>query len=189
MRVVTLHEKELAEKCRELAVMTKECRPDIIVGILTGGGEVGRLMAPYFPDATYIEVKLQRPGTQKKKALRKLLRLLPTFVTDKLRIYEAKKLSKLPAKVYNLHFDLEKRNIISSPKNHNILIIDDAVDSGSTLQSVYNSIRQAAPQANIKSAVLTVTTPSPSFQPDYALWRDGTLLRCPWSFDYNKNRK
>ena len=43
------------------------------------------------------------------------------------------------------------------------------------------AVRQVLPQAQVRSAVITVTTDNHSAEPDYALWRDHTLVRFPWS--------
>lgn len=65
----------------------------------------------------------------------------------------------------------------------NILIVDDAVDSGATLLAVVEAVRIDMPGAEVRSAVITQTTPSPVITPDYTLYNNRTLIRFPWSMD------
>lgn len=69
-----------------------------------------------------------------------------------------------------------------------ILVVDDAVDSGATLRTVIATIRSTWPDAEIRSAVLTVTRSRPLILPDYTLYPRGTLLRFPWSLDAAQNK-
>ena len=64
-----------------------------------------------------------------------------------------------------------------------ILVIDDAVDSGATLATALQVLRDVCPPGTeIRSAVITQTLDRPIVRPDYVLHR-GTLCRFPWSFD------
>ena len=70
-----------------------------------------------------------------------------------------------------------------SPGEHRLLVVDDAVDSGVTLATVIDLLRNTCPdRTEIRSAVITVTLEEPRAEPDYALYR-GVLCRFPWSFD------
>ena len=65
-----------------------------------------------------------------------------------------------------------------------ILIVDDAVDSGSTMAAVRKAINAIAnPSAVIKIAAITVTTPAPFIEPDFFLLYRYVLCRFPWSLD------
>lgn len=62
-----------------------------------------------------------------------------------------------------------------------LVVVDDVVDSGTTLDLVLRAIRQRAkPGTRIRSAAIAVTTAKPLIRPDYALF-DRTLCRFPWS--------
>ena len=63
-----------------------------------------------------------------------------------------------------------------------ILVIDDSVDTGATLARVLDLLKHRAPDADLRSAVITVTTASPLIAPDYTLFRQ-KLCRFPWSLD------
>jgi hypoxanthine phosphoribosyltransferase len=66
--------------------------------------------------------------------------------------------------------------------NPSIVVVDDAVDSGATLARVLDAVSQRAPGAEIRSAVVTVTTPEPWVTPRYTLY-SRQLCRFPWSLD------
>lgn len=186
---MTLHPSGLDAACGRLAVMVRPFAPAVVVGILTGGGEVGRRLVAMLPDAAYAEVGLHRSGTPRKKRARRLLRSLPTFAADLLRRAESlccgyrrpvrRRAATLPAPL---------RALLHAEPQPKVLIVDDAVDSGATLQSVVEAVRREAPCAEVRAAVLTVTRRNPLITPDYTLWNDRTLLRFPWSNDYNPCR-
>ena len=65
---------------------------------------------------------------------------------------------------------------------HKVLVVDDATDSGCSLLSVLNAIEEYGSN-EIRSAVITVTRKHTAIIPDYALFRNSTLVRFPWSAD------
>lgn len=67
-----------------------------------------------------------------------------------------------------------------------VLVVDDAVDSGITMQAVVEALRRARPDVEVRAAVITVTTGRPSVSPDYTLYNNHTLIRFPWSIDMKK---
>jgi hypoxanthine phosphoribosyltransferase len=63
------------------------------------------------------------------------------------------------------------------------LVIDDAVDSGATLATALQVLRDVCPPGTeMRSAAITQTLDRPMVRPDYVLHR-GTLCRFPGSFD------
>lgn len=184
MKVLTLHPDDFEEACRKLAEQALLFEPQLIIGILTGGGEVGRRVASMFKDARYEEVRLQRKSTRKKSRLKVLLRMLPTSVNDILRCYEMRRVVNRKPKKISIELPEELRRILRSFECGRILVVDDAVDSGATLRAVVESIQKENTECEVRTAVLTSTCPNPVVKPDYVLWDDGVLLRFPWSFDY-----
>lgn len=189
MRVITLHPDDFDVACQKLAASIHPFNPQVIIGILHGGGEVGQRLAAHFPEATYTEVALHRGNKAKKATFKRLLRVLPTSIADMLRQMEMKRVQRKPICSKSIELPTDVANILKSSQLSNILIVDDAVDSGATLKAVVEAVSRTASKAHIRSAVLTVTTSSPAISPDYALWRGDTLIRFPWSFDYNTHRK
>ncbi len=179
-RVKTLDKENFALACAELEYQVQADRypPDIILAVLEGGKYVADNV---FRELPHYETRLQRTGTAAKKGWkRELVRRLPRFFQDRLRIIEASMLSR--------RHDSRGSADVSLPfgaemDGRRILIVDDAVDSGRTLRLVCEAVSRICPSSDIRSAVITVTTDSPETDPDYALYRDRTLVRFPWSMD------
>lgn len=189
MKVITLHPDAFERACRRLADDVRPFAPQLIIGILHGGGEVGRRVARCFPEAEYVEVETHRPGKSRKASLKGLLRHMPAFLADMLRRIEMRRVQNRQPEERTVELPGDLAAILEKMPERRILIVDDAVDSGATLKAVVGAVRRAAPQAGVRSAVLTVTAQNPVEKPDYALWRDGSLIRFPWSFDYSPRRK
>lgn len=64
-----------------------------------------------------------------------------------------------------------------------ILVVDDAVDSGATMQAVVGAVKKANPAAHVVTAAVVVTTKTPVVRPDFHLY-DKVLIRFPWAHDY-----
>lgn len=196
MQVVTLTPEAFDGKCAELGRTVKTHHPgafDATVAIRTGGSRVCDSMAGVLSE-DYLgerhEVSIRRPSTKKKDGfIGRILPLFPRPLLDMMRIAEAWTL--------NLQNRLHKPDqsadatlgnglaaILSDRNTPEILIIDDAVDSGRTLAAVVRSILKANPNAKLTSAVITVTTSRPEVKPDFSLYSNHTLIRFPWSKDF-----
>ncbi len=90
-------------------------------------------------------------------------------------------------------YDPEKENAV--PKNRQliehirkarkILLVDDAIDTGSTVLAIKNFINSVNQNSTVKIAVLTTTHKEPYIEADFALY-NRVLLRCPWAEDYKE---
>lgn len=189
MRVITYTEEDLKKTCRELAYKYKESfpLPDIVVGIRNGGWYVANNMLPCLkPAALGAVIQKRRTSSMKGKLTGMILRHLPEAATNRLRIIEHRILTKnipLPDDIPlpDLNIDLPQ----DTGEIRRILIVDDAVDSGRTLWIAKEVLQRRFPEADIHTAVLTVTTTNPVIRPDVALYRNGTLIRFPWAADAN----
>ncbi len=198
MRVVTLRQEEFEQSCRQLAKeVVLSYSPDVIVGILTGGGYIGKLVFDELNgDGTkkYFEVEAHRPGYNAKQnsAVRAMLMMMPRVVLDWARILESKVLEHR----YKSRKEIVKREItVNVPDDvremlvhggRKILIVDDAIDSGVTMASVMDFFAREFPNNEIKNAVITVTTATPAVGADYSLYNDHVLVRFPWSQDMKR---
>lgn len=182
MRVKTLHKEDLKAHCTLLQEkVSADFRPDLIVGIASGGVIVAEQM---FRSLPHISVDLRRPGTATKSRMAPLMRIVRRFperLRNGLRIAEARLLA---AKTKKPSDAMALRVEVPSKEFSNILVVDDAVDSGVTLQTVLKAVRAACPGTDIRSAAITVTTTQPIALPDYYIYNNQTLLRFPWSNDY-----
>lgn len=194
LRVETLNNKGLQDAAISLNnLIFKDFIPDIIIGIRSGGYVVAEIMAKEAPHKPILlAISRRRTSTQTKskiKGLKNILGLLPYAVTDRLRIWEHKKLNRKPASEAKPFVpDADElsalKAALQTQKNNKILIIDDAVDSGATMKAVLDLVQSVADSAClIRSAAITLTTEHPLIQPDYKLYKN-VLIRFPWSFDF-----
>ena len=179
-KVITLDQQAFANACLKLRekVVGSGFTPEVVIAIPRGGVY---MQAAAWTDFSAQPVKLS--GTSSSKVLKTvtsfILKRLPDCLRNEIRIWDAKRLIKRerqldPAKIELPH--------LIGPK-FSALVIDDAVDSGSTLLAVTESLQRAYPEAAIKTAALTVTSSNPLIMPDFYLYNDSTLLRMPWSAD------
>lgn len=185
MKVITLDCQNFTDACRDLAreVAASGFTPSIIIGVRTGGEFVAREFMPFFPASRLAIVELHRPSTSAKSSFSRLLASLPRPVLDRLRVAESWLLSLLPRR-RTPHVNLPASLASALPRR--LLVVDDAADSGVTLLAIVESLRRVRPDADIRTVVLTVTTSSPAIHPDFALYRNRTLIRFPWSMDQKK---
>jgi len=200
MKVINLLGDDFSAACKRLAciVDADHFNPDLVVGIRTGGSYVGKEVYQHLTAAQterpirYIDVKLQRSGTAKKenKVLSRLLQTMPRFVCDSLRILESlyrehqRKKQKTLRRKGEIALDEPIATFLSEEKR-NTLIVDDAIDTGFTVQSVVDFLKSQY-SAEIKVAVITSTMKEPLCVPDYFLFNNRTLIRFPWSNDVKR---
>lgn len=201
MQVVTLTPEGLNTHTARLAdavIADAPTRFDAIVAVMRGGSIVCDNFLRHFPRSLYAaryDVALQRPSTkQMKKGLGKILRRLPYPLLDAMRKVEAKMLS-LRRKINGPHVipEIEMPDGLAAAltQNHQpeLLLIDDAIDSGDTLYAIVATLRKTNPETRITVAVITETTDNPRIRANHILYRNNTLIRFPWSDDYKTPKK
>ncbi|WKW45649.1 phosphoribosyltransferase family protein [Myroides sp. JBRI-B21084] len=190
MKVITFNEKQLKEKAFEL-VNKIDFQPHLIVGVLNGAQFfIDEFKSSQkFKDCHFSEIKLQRnsENIKKKPFTAFLLKHLPYFILNFLRNIESykvkttiKKSSGTISKPINFNYSSELPENITK-----ILIIDDAIDSGKTIQQVKNTLQNKFPNAQIKTAVFVCTLKNALIKPNYYLYQN-VLIRFPWSKDFKK---
>ncbi|MDE5811856.1 MAG: phosphoribosyltransferase domain-containing protein [Muribaculaceae bacterium] len=183
MKVITLNPNEFTHACVRLQqlIASAGVHPDVVIGIASGGDFVAQEMFPQLPHSS---VTLRRPSTARKerKWVKTVVRALPLWLRDRLRLLEAKRLArKTPKPMTTESIQLPDLSLNATT----ILMVDDAVDSGVTLRTVVQAIKQRYPQAEVLTAVLNVTTLNPLIKPDFVLYPQAeVLIRFPWSIDY-----
>lgn len=186
VKVLTLSEPEFCLEAEKIICKVKKnkVRPDLVIGITTGGAILAERMKPLL-DANFVELKCQRASTgiKKKFGLKVVLKWLPQFINNKLRVlehhYRQWKASPECARQTVIAKKIVRSSIIEA---NNILIVDDAIDSGSTMSSVIDFVRDLNSAAKITTAAITVTWCTPCVLPDIALY-ENTLIRFHWSDD------
>ena len=203
MPVVTFNPTFLAEACHQLSRRVKAggCSPSVIIGIQHGGAEVARRMLADFPEAAYCEVRLSRPDTRQKSQglTHRLLQHLPLWLCDTLRIVESRinewrSKGEEPVRLGEIRLPDDIASTLSNPSNFSnpqtpqtspsLLLIDDAIDTGATIQQARLQLLEQFPGITLRVAVITVTTPHPICDADFCLYHNRTLCRFPWSNDY-----
>lgn len=193
MSVVTFTPALLAEACSQLSCRVKAggYTPSLLIGIQHGGAEVARRMRNDFPEAAYCEVRLSRPGTRQKSQglAHRLLQHLPLWMCNTLRIVESRvnewrSKGKDPVRIGTIRLPQDIASNLSNPSNPSILLIDDAIDTGATIQQARLQLLKQFPDITIRVAVITVTIPHPICDADFCLYHNRTLCRFPWSNDY-----
>jgi len=161
----------------------------LIIGIQEGGMPLAEIVKDYFLKKNIktdlVGVKCQRPSTKAKKnnqviksLLQKILKASPIFLLNFLRNIEH---SVLMRKKVNSIREVTFPHDIDFTKYNNILIVDDAVDSGHSLQAVINHIKEKT-SVDIYSMCVVVTNENTCIWPDFYLHSD-VLIRFPWSLD------
>lgn len=187
-KVLTLTDILFTEACHELAEKIKRDKfvPTLVIGIASGGVYV--LANLDFDNAQKLEVVQRRPSTEKKQksSLTFLFKYVPYWILNIARNFESWYLELRPAeRDHKSMREIAKQLDSKLIKSHkNILVVDDAVDSGVTLNAVTLAVDSVCSEgAQIKTAVLTVTNEDPIMKPDYFLHTE-VLLRFPWSNDF-----
>ncbi|MDE5857200.1 MAG: hypothetical protein K2H32_02425 [Muribaculaceae bacterium] len=178
MLVKTVDINELHELCSRLAYEVYESayHPDCILAVLNGGLKPAEIickeLSRLYNDNS---IELIHVGVNKKNrnfASFQILRYFPIGLLNCLRIISLKIKRVVP---------FEKTcfiKVIIPARCQNILIVDDAIDTGKTLLSILNELNNV----NFKTAVLTVTIDNPKVTPHYNLFKN-VILRFPWARD------
>ncbi|MBR0334068.1 MAG: hypothetical protein IIX13_03945 [Bacteroidales bacterium] len=195
MRVENLIDRNFEAACQNLARQAYErMQPSLVIGIRRGGVWVRNAMKAALPEnIVFGEIGLQRNGTAKKNQLNKVLKSLPQWLCNLLRISEAYarriKHRCCRPKLYpheSLRFDPASEALLQSVPQH-IWIVDDAVDSGKSMASIQAKLQTYPQTHKVLYIALTVTEKRPLLMPDIYLYNEGVLLRFPWSNDFKNN--
>ena len=202
MKVLTFLGEDFDNLCRQLTslVLKKNFAPDLVVGILTGGGIIGRISYDEFckrienHHVCYTEVKLQRPSTisKDKNNVGSILSKMPSWLLNFLRIaevtyYEIKVRFIKPKREGVLKLD-ESIETMLKEGGKKVLLIDDCIDTGYTLKIIKEYFMYYYPGNDFRIAVATVSHCHPVVLPDYQLY-NRVLLRFPWANDVKKDEK
>jgi uncharacterized protein len=188
------HEDFVAACAELMRRVIRDGRPDLIIGIPTGGLYVAESMARAVDGKIpVLALTCRRPSSRHKPGsalARKLVARLPRPILDRLRLWEHSLLIHKPnqAPPGPYEFDRDELSafddwVAGAGERPSLLVADDAIDSGTTLSLVLDVVRRRTPAAaKIRSSVITVTTDTRLVKSDYALYHR-QLCRFPWSLD------
>ncbi|WP_044339931.1 phosphoribosyltransferase [Rossellomorea aquimaris] len=180
MKYLELSVKNIIDLSHDLYkdVESTEFIPDAIIFIETGGYLIGKEIAKGF-NLPLHSVKISRKGNKTKKRLTAFLALLPKSIKNILRKIE-----------FNSGFhdknsirEIERLDLPDLSKVENVLIVDDSIDTGHTINSLKEFLINKNEKLNIKVAGLNVFTKSKEVvQTDYFIYTDSIIIY-PWSVD------
>lgn len=177
--VITLDDLSFTDACVRLEDMCRDYNPDLVIGIATGGAYVaGHILC----SAAHASVVCRRKSTVRNPFYMRLVPFLPLCVRDQLRILQSNAVERRLSRCHpDLSFRLPDGLIRMVAKAKKVLVVDDAVDSGTTLATVLEAVRRVGGERELRSAAITITTSAPIARPDYTLFDNRTLIRFPWA--------
>lgn len=182
MEHLELTRKILEEQCSTWANNIKEVyQPDLIIYIARGGYLIGKQMKEAF-QVPMIGVSTVRDGNSIKEKIGPVVAMFPNCIRNLLISIEVKSNKHAKNTERKVRFlkgveDVKDKNI------QKILVAEDSVDTGNSLQQAIKTIRTVFPDAEIKVASLNVWDKSKNIaHVDYALY-ENTIIKSPMSKD------
>lgn len=182
MQHLELTRKALEEQCSTWANNIKKVyQPDLIIYIARGGYLIGKQMEEAF-QVPMIGVSTVRDGNSLKEKIGPVIAMFPNCIRNLLISIEVKSNKHAKNTERKVRFlkgveDVKDKNI------QKILVAEDSVDTGNSLQQAIKTIRTVFPDAEIKVASLNVWDKSKNIaHVDYALY-ENTIIKAPMSKD------
>lgn len=192
MKTITFDEKLFENSVLQLwERVGMEFIPEKVIVIESGGGYLADVLVKNrkLSPTDIVRIKTTRKLTRVKKSHGKtLIKFFPGFINILLR-----KIESYSKEFIFMFFKLKEERVVdvisgefSEIVGKKVLILDDAVDSGVTLKSVFEFVESnSSNMTEIKSAALTVTFKNPLIFPNYFVYKR-TLIRFPWAIDVAK---
>lgn len=203
IRVRTMNRENFRDNCGRLWDLAfEQFRPNIVVGIRSGGWWVGEAMkmARTPANVEFLPLTCRRPSTgnkDKSRLFRLLLKILPYFILNSLRFIEYYLITLPRCRAAWKHGgtrgqipDTAETAAIAAAVSRlgtpaRILVVDDSLDSGGTMLNVAQILRNMLPSnSQLRFAAFTVLGPKPIIDADFALYRS-INFRFPWSYDFH----
>lgn len=178
MEFLEISSKELPSVIKLIVpeILNDQFFPKWVVCIEKGGVLPGYLLQEIV-GGELISVVGRKPENYVKKLISKFLPLIPKNVRQGLRLLE------LRNGVLDRRRVVEINGNCKFTKDENILLIDDAIDSGSTVSQVLSSlVLKGAERSKIKTCVINATNKYSLIDPNYCCYKQ-KVLGFPWSQD------
>ena len=178
-KLMELDINDVCDMSLKLAQKVQE-KPDLVVFVAKGAYLIGITVAEHF-QVPVMEVEAVRSGNSLKKLLKPMLVVLPAG----LKLWLRKKEINSGTHTHNTerHVSISNPSKVENDKVHNILLVDDSVDTGNTILAVKKALQKEFSQANIITASLVVFEASKDLvNIDYTMYED-TIFSAPWSND------
>lgn len=190
--VLTLSRAQFQEVCGSLGDRIVElCSPDLIVVVPRAGDFIWEELKkiPVFEGVNVVKIKAQRRLTKHKskgfikpvlvkfpRSINNLLRHLESIVRELMFYLRGPGVSPL--------LEYEDGVVDCVVKAKRIVVIDDAIDSGVSIKSILEFLKQKNALATIHVAVITTTFEEPLVCADISLY-DRQIIRFHWAEDYD----
>lgn len=198
--VLDLDHDAVVEATRALArrIVADDLQPRVVLAVLNGGAEPARLLMSELkasgmaPDL--LEVVMSRPGVSGRKRLKtQAARFLPRVALNALRRVEHRRQVRRAVRVSvqgehspdasTMKALKEIADKVRAFPRAQLLLVDDAVDSGSTMRTLLLVAESyGIPRDSIKTVALVATTAVAEQLTDYFHFCR-VLCRFPWSVD------
>ena len=192
MIVKTIDKKEFSSICQELYAMIDQNNLTHLIFIENGGTYIFKELDGKISKNIIIStLRVFRPSTsvKEKKFVKYILKNLPLKIVNILRKIESKFFKKFGnserSYIYNDKF-IDQIKKIKKNKEMVIYIIDDAIDSGNTVQYIINyilNLNNNIKRDNIKIACISQTQSDSLIAPDVKIY-ENVLCRFHWSNDF-----
>ena len=188
MNYLELSIENLEEENKKLYKIIQEdnYNYDLVIFIAKGAFLIGKDLSEY-NKSKLIEVFATRKGNKFKNLFKLILKILPSCIKKNLRQLEIKSGIHKKKAERKVSFN---ENVWKKYENKNkILLVDDSVDTGNSINLTKNAIEKFFKDAEIKVAALNVFDEGlKNSHIDYYLYNN-TMLSGPWSDDSKENKK
>lgn len=183
MNYIELSREKVKSECIKFEKNIKsEYEYDLIIFVAKGAYYIGKFLSE-IDDTPLLMISATRKGNHLKKVLRPFLK----FVPKKMQIFlREKEMNSSYHKKNNdrvISYDDEKWNEYRNKKN--ILIVDDSIDTGNSIEQVYKVVQKYYSDSNVEVAVFNYMDEA-TFKPRFSLYTN-TMINGPWSNDSKYN--
>lgn len=184
MNYIELSRENVRNECIRFEKNIKnEYEYDLIIFVAKGAYYIGKFLSEI--DGTpLLMISATRKGSSLKKFLKPFFKLVPKKAQIFLREKEMNSNYHKKNNDRLISFDDKKWNKYKNRKN--ILIVDDSIDTGNSIEQVYKVVQNYYSDSNVEVAVFNCMDKS-TFKPKFTLYTN-TMINGPWSSDskYNK---
>jgi hypoxanthine phosphoribosyltransferase len=173
---ISVHLKDIPNTISRLVtqIQQRAFNPDHILYIESAGWLLGEELAKQM-GCSASGIVAKRKGNRLKQFVAPLFSYFPEELAHQIRRLELG--SRIHAQVATRQVSL-RAELLTPWKR--LIIIDDAVDSGNSLQSVVEFLQSKGfAQSDILTAAITVTSSTPVIKPDVSLYSEVVIF--PWS--------
>lgn len=150
---MTLSEAEALSVALAEAVLAAGIRPDKVIGVANGALMPATLVAEKLQLPVEM-VRIRRKGSGLKRRLSKLP-FLRDAVTTLYRLPLSHQVLRFVMNRFNRLEESQQEAPVSQPQGGTVLVVDDAIETGQTLQRIIENQQQQNPGAKVVNAVIS----------------------------------